>query len=58
MAKHQFNVRLDPVTLRTIEALQEELQISQADVVRLAVRALAREELKNPPKKPISRSRA
>jgi antitoxin component of RelBE/YafQ-DinJ toxin-antitoxin module len=55
MAKHQFNVRLDSLTLERIEALQAELGISQADIIRLAVRALAKEELKNPPKKPLPR---
>lgn len=47
--KSQFNCRLDPGTLDTLNTLCRELGVSQADVVRLAVRLLARREL---PKKP------
>jgi Arc/MetJ-type ribon-helix-helix transcriptional regulator len=48
----QFNVRLDPHTLATIRWLTAELKVSQVDVIRLAVRALARQELASESEKP------
>jgi 5-methylcytosine-specific restriction endonuclease McrA len=39
--KVQFNVRLDERTIQRINALRDDLGISQADVIRLAVRAMA-----------------
>jgi len=35
----QFNVRLDPRTLTLIASLTRRLGVSQADVIRLAIRA-------------------
>jgi hypothetical protein len=51
MAMIQLNVRLDPETIRLIGVLQAALAVSQADVIRLAVRQLAAEPAPRPPKK-------
>ena len=45
MAKVQFNVRLGKPTIAQIKAIKEELGISEADVIRLAVHLLARRDL-------------
>jgi len=49
----QFNVRLDPVTVELVKQLRELLAVSNTDVIKLAVRVLARNELggKKPEKK-------
>ena len=43
----QFNVRLDQKTIETIESLKQELGVSQADIIRLAVRKLEKSESHN-----------
>lgn len=40
----QLNVRLDPATLARLRALARDLGVSQADVIRLALRLLERRE--------------
>ena len=42
----QFNVRLQPTTVQLVNQLKVALGVSQADVVRLAVRRMARQELR------------
>lgn len=42
--KKQFNVRLEEETIALVEELAEELGVSQADIIRMAVRLLAKRE--------------
>lgn len=43
--KLQFNTRIEYSTLTQVNELKTDLGISQADVIRLAVRAMHRKEL-------------